>query len=106
MSQTEIEIPKKASEKETEYIRNFQKLIDENKDTDPILISENNTSTFYYPIVTNDMCLTCHGTPEKFFAVIMLNIAVQCRYCFFHNNDLTHQHKNPNKGIQAGKRKN
>lgn len=55
----------KASGKETEYIRNFQKLIDENKDTDPILISENMYSTFYYPIVTNDMCLTCHGTPEK-----------------------------------------
>lgn len=55
----------KASEKETEYIRSFQKLIDENKDADPIVISENNTSTFYYPIVTNDMCLKCHGTPEK-----------------------------------------
>ena len=58
----------KTSEKETEYIRNFQKLIDENKDTDPILISENMSSTFYYPIVTNDMCLKCHGTPEKSFS--------------------------------------
>lgn len=55
----------KASEKETEYIRSFQKLIDENKDVEPIIINENNTSTFYYPIVTNDMCLKCHGTPEK-----------------------------------------
>lgn len=55
----------KASEKETEYIRSFQQLITNGKDADPIVIAEGNKSIFYYPIVTNDMCLKCHGNPEK-----------------------------------------
>jgi cytochrome c2 len=58
----------KASAKETEYIRSFQQLIDNGKDTEPIVIAEGNRSIFYYPIVTNDMCLKCHGTPEKSLA--------------------------------------
>lgn len=55
----------KASEKETEYIFSFQQLIDQNKDVEPVLITEGKRSIFYYPIVTNDMCLKCHGNPEK-----------------------------------------
>jgi cytochrome c2 len=55
----------KASEKETEYIRSFQQLITNGKDADPIVIADGNKSIFYYPIVTNDMCLKCHGNPEK-----------------------------------------
>ena len=54
-----------ASEKETGYISDFQKLIDANKETEPLVISEGTNSIFYYPIVTNDMCLKCHGTPSK-----------------------------------------
>lgn len=52
-----------ANEKELEYIEFFKSKIKNKETYEPILISENGTTHFYSPIVTNTMCLNCHGTP-------------------------------------------
>lgn len=52
-----------ATEKELEYIDLFKAKIKNNETYEPILISENGMTHFYTPIVTNTMCLNCHGTP-------------------------------------------
>lgn len=54
----------RANEKESELIREFQKQIKNGDDPQPILEERSNSYQFYYPIVTNDMCLKCHGQPE------------------------------------------
>ena len=30
----------------------------------PIVETINDSVNFYYPIITNEMCLKCHGTPD------------------------------------------
>lgn len=55
----------KASAEELEYISQFKSLVAENKEVKPITKEEDNTVHFYYPIVTNTMCLQCHGKQEN-----------------------------------------
>lgn len=50
-----------ANTQEKEYISLFQKILASGEDPKPIVVSENEMSRFYYPIVTNTMCLKCHG---------------------------------------------
>lgn len=54
----------KASKKELEYIAYFKSKINNNESYEPILTNENGIINFYSPIVTNTMCLNCHGVPE------------------------------------------
>lgn len=58
----------KANNKEVSYIQKFQQDILNKKETTPIIDSSGNSIQFYYPIVTNDMCLKCHGIPNKTIA--------------------------------------
>ncbi|SFR77241.1 Tll0287-like domain-containing protein [Maribacter stanieri] len=53
----------KANELELEYIEYFKSKIKNKESFEPILTSNNGTTNFYSPIVTNTMCLNCHGTP-------------------------------------------
>ena len=56
----------KATNEETELIGMYQKRINENKPLKPKLRTLKNGKTQYYaPIVTNQMCLQCHGKPNK-----------------------------------------
>ncbi|WP_187349866.1 c-type heme family protein [Psychroflexus maritimus] len=55
----------KASEKEIEYIQKFSQQIQAGKAPQPIVEENGNKANFYYPIVTNDMCLKCHGDIGK-----------------------------------------
>lgn len=55
----------KANTKELEYIKHFKGELSNGKQAQPIVVEENQKVNFYYPIVTNDMCLKCHGSPEK-----------------------------------------
>lgn len=50
-----------ATSEEVEYINLFQKQINNGEEPEAVVISENGNNRFYYPIVTNDMCLKCHG---------------------------------------------
>ncbi|WP_347173029.1 Tll0287-like domain-containing protein [Polaribacter uvawellassae] len=53
-----------ANFKEKEYIEIFKKDILENKESEPIIVDNNGTVNFYYPIKTNGVCLQCHGKPN------------------------------------------
>lgn len=58
--------PNNAANVEEQYYNNyFQEQIAQGKDPKPIVLPEGDKSRFYYPIVTNSMCLQCHGKPEK-----------------------------------------
>ncbi len=54
-----------ANKKETEYILNYQKQLDKGEDLKPIVEETDEMAVFYMPIVTNDMCLQCHGPKNK-----------------------------------------
>ena len=56
----------KAAAKEETYIRQYQKLIDSNSEYSPIVEEmENGKTQFYSPIVTNQLCLQCHGSKKE-----------------------------------------
>ncbi len=54
-----------ATEEELGYITYFKKLVAAGKEPKPIVISEKGVVDFYYPIITNTMCLQCHGKPQE-----------------------------------------
>jgi cytochrome c553 len=53
-----------ASSLEQEYIAIFKNEVKEGKETQPITVEHGDNIKFYYPIVTNSMCLQCHGNIE------------------------------------------
>jgi cytochrome c2 len=56
----------KASNEEAQLISMFQQKIDSEENYKPVVQTlENGKKQFYAPIVTNQMCLQCHGTPNK-----------------------------------------
>ena len=65
----------KATLEEEKYIDIFKENAKNNIESEPILVENSNSATVYYPIVTNSMCLQCHGNPkvevsDKTFAAI------------------------------------
>jgi len=50
---------------ETAMIVNYQTQLDNGEELNPILNETNDLATFYMPIVTNDMCMKCHGSADK-----------------------------------------
>ncbi|WP_324720828.1 Tll0287-like domain-containing protein [Salinimicrobium sp. HB62] len=52
-----------ATPEEAALIDLFTHQVSAGKDPQPVLIPEKGTTRFYYPIVTNSMCLQCHGKP-------------------------------------------
>lgn len=63
----------KANSVELAQIEHFKKLLEQEKEVEPVVISEGNKNKFYYPIITNAMCLQCHGTPNEEIAPETLN---------------------------------
>lgn len=58
--------PDNAANKEEEYyITHFKHNMKEGTEPAPVVIPKEGKSKFYYPIVTNKMCLQCHGKPEE-----------------------------------------
>jgi len=55
----------KANKEELENIEAFKNTLSNKKDIAPIIETKNDSIYFYYPIITNAMCLKCHGTPNK-----------------------------------------
>jgi len=51
----------KATAKEEGYIKIYKEQLSNGEKTEPILDKTKDGFDFYYPIVTNDMCLKCHG---------------------------------------------
>ncbi len=54
-----------ANASELAYIETFKKDVAAGVTLEPILKEVNGKVHFYYPIVTNSMCLNCHGIPGK-----------------------------------------
>ena len=54
----------KASSQELIQILNFKDQILNNKQISPTIIKSKEKVNFYFPIITNSMCLQCHGTTQ------------------------------------------
>ncbi len=50
-----------ANEKEMAYIQSIKNAIEKGETVNPQIISSENEVTGYYPIITNSLCLQCHG---------------------------------------------
>lgn len=50
---------------ELAHIETFKGQVAGGESVEPILREENGKVYFYFPIVTNTMCLNCHGTPKE-----------------------------------------
>lgn len=55
----------KANAVELQHVQTFKNQVAAGEEVKPIITSMGEKVEFYYPIVTNSMCLKCHGTPEK-----------------------------------------
>lgn len=53
-----------ASAEEAELVDLFSHQVSAGKDPTPVMMPQNGKTRFYYPIVTNSMCLQCHGKNE------------------------------------------
>lgn len=54
----------KANTLELKHIQTFKNQLKNNKKTTPIVEEKDDKIHFYAPIITNQMCLKCHGSPE------------------------------------------
>ncbi|WP_232778373.1 c-type heme family protein [Salegentibacter sediminis] len=54
-----------ANKEEKYYITHFKQAIRNGREPAPVVIPKGEKNKFYYPIVTNKMCLQCHGKPEE-----------------------------------------
>jgi nitrate reductase cytochrome c-type subunit len=55
----------RANAVEAVHIETFKKQVAAGEEPTPIVTTLGKQVDFYYPIVTNNMCLKCHGTPDK-----------------------------------------
>ncbi|CAZ97624.1 DUF3365 domain-containing protein [Zobellia galactanivorans] len=55
----------KASAQELEYIASFKEALASGEEVSPVVHTENDEVSFYAPIVTNALCLQCHGKPNE-----------------------------------------
>lgn len=55
----------RANATELRYLETFKKQIAVGGEVTSITVQMGDKTEFYYPIVTNSMCLKCHGTPKK-----------------------------------------
>lgn len=63
-----------ANKEELYYIASFKKQIAEGEDPEPVLVPSEGKTRFYYPIITNKMCLQCHGKPEEMQTEVLQKI--------------------------------
>lgn len=50
-----------ANAEELKYIEMFKKQVAAGQETLPVVLERQGIAQFYYPIITNSMCLQCHG---------------------------------------------
>ncbi|MGB7843007.1 MAG: DUF3365 domain-containing protein, partial [Salinimicrobium sp.] len=54
----------KATKKEEAFINQYRKDLAWGHEPEPVLIDEGDSVRFYYPLVTNTLCLQCHGRKQ------------------------------------------
>lgn len=57
-----------ANKEEMEYIKKAKELLVSGEEISPAAHKKGNKVIGYYPIITNAMCLQCHGTPHETIA--------------------------------------
>jgi len=55
----------KANSEELEYLSVYKEVLKNGEEPEPIVVERGKNVNFYYPIVTNNMCLKCHGRPGQ-----------------------------------------
>ena len=55
----------KANRQEEEYINQFKTVLKRGEKPQPVIQKTQDSVYFYYPIITNAMCLQCHGKPNQ-----------------------------------------
>ena len=55
----------KANSEELEYLSVYKEVLSNGEEPESIVVERGEKVNFYYPIVTNNMCLKCHGTPGQ-----------------------------------------
>ena len=63
-----------ANKEEKYYITHFKHAIRNGREPAPVVIPKEGKNKFYYPIVTNKMCLQCHGKPEEMKPAVLQKI--------------------------------
>ena len=57
-----------ANAEELTYIKAFKEKLAAGDSINPIVKEEQDKVNFYYPIITSNLCLNCHGIPEQTIA--------------------------------------
>lgn len=55
----------RATEEEMKYVEAYKEDLAEGHNAKGLVALQDDTIHFYYPIVTNSLCLKCHGTPQS-----------------------------------------
>lgn len=55
----------RASEEELKYMSSYREDLAEGHTAEGLVAIQDNSIHFYYPIVTNNLCLQCHGSPNS-----------------------------------------
>ncbi|MEJ2583509.1 MAG: DUF3365 domain-containing protein [Robiginitalea sp.] len=55
----------RAAAEEMKFISNFRSELSTRQTPEALIVRQENRTNFYYPIVTNQLCLQCHGTREN-----------------------------------------
>ena len=53
-----------ANTEELNIIKGYKRIVSNKEEIKPVTKQVGNKTKFYYPIITNSMCLQCHGTPN------------------------------------------
>ena len=53
------------NEQELGHIEYYKRLVANEQTIEPVVEENNENIQFYYPILTNDLCLKCHGSPSN-----------------------------------------
>lgn len=64
-----------ANEAELKHIETFKKAIKKGESPRPIIEERGKSILFYAPIMTNEMCLKCHGTKESLSEKVAATLA-------------------------------
>ncbi len=55
----------RASDEEMKFISRFRGELAAGEAPEALVVRQDDRTNFYYPILTNNLCLQCHGRPEK-----------------------------------------
>lgn len=64
----------KANQAELKYIQNGKIQLTAGNKMEPLVIEASDHYTAYYPIITNNMCLQCHGAPDREIQPEVINL--------------------------------